>query len=208
LKTLTGSSYFEVNNQYKNLFIIRHRKTTYSHDEQILFLDNKLKKISNFIFQRPSSKLNNDNVKIIKVGDNSISYEQESVGFGIFNFRNNKIIVKPGMYLNKIEDFSDNLYSIQTDEGWGFIDENGSIVIQPKYYKVYPFHNGYAFVKNSKGWLIINKKGDLILPLYDYSEEQLQPRGSSVFENGLIKLQYSYNKEIYMDIAGRVYMEK
>jgi hypothetical protein len=208
LKTLTGSTYFQVFSRSKDLLIVLHSKTDKSYDEQILFLDNKLKKVSNFIFQRPKENLNNTNFKIINIGVNSVSYEQEYQGSGILNFRSNKIVVKPKTYLNKIDNFSDGLYSVQTEDGWGFIDENGNIVIQPKYYKVYPFRNGYAFVKNLRGWFIINKSGNLVLPLYDYSEDQLMDRFSSVFVDGLIKIKFSYNKVIYIDFNGREYMEK
>ncbi|MCG8697972.1 MAG: WG repeat-containing protein [Bacteroidales bacterium] len=42
---------------------------------------------------------------------------------------------------------------------WGFYDNTGSWVIEPRFNSARDFKNGYAAVSNEYGWGLIDKKG-------------------------------------------------
>ncbi|TYA73939.1 WG repeat-containing protein [Seonamhaeicola marinus] len=67
----------------------------------------------------------------------------------------------------KIWDFSvnkDYTYA-KKDDLWGFIDNKGNWIVEPKYDKVRAFKNGLAPVAKNKKWGYINLKGEEIIPL-------------------------------------------
>ena len=63
--------------------------------------------------------------------------------------------------------FRDNLsaYYDYAKEKWGFINKNGSIVIQPQFSKVHDFSEGLAAVQKEENgtWGFINTKGEYVL---------------------------------------------
>jgi hypothetical protein len=75
---------------------------------------------------------------------------------------------------DEISDFSEGLASVRKGNVWGFIDENGKVVIEPQYQAVvdYPrFMNGLALVikrgeKGLRGY--IDKSGKVVIPFQYY----------------------------------------
>ncbi|MES2760566.1 MAG: WG repeat-containing protein [Bacteroidota bacterium] len=60
-------------------------------------------------------------------------------------------------------------YVFEDDGLYGFKDENGDVIITPKFKHAYNFQNDYSIVEMKTGKGMINNKGDLILePIYDY----------------------------------------
>ncbi|MEM6300072.1 MAG: WG repeat-containing protein, partial [Bacteroidota bacterium] len=51
-------------------------------------------------------------------------------------------------------------YLIRKDGYFGFIDEYGEILIQPKYTEVYPFGAGLTAVEENESWFFINERGE------------------------------------------------
>jgi hypothetical protein len=97
--------------------------------------------------------------------------------------------------------FSDGLAPIIINNRWGFIDENGRVVVELKYFEVEPFSEGLARVVTSEMGLkcgFVDKTGEEVVELkYDYAESFAE--GLSVV--GLNK-QYGF-----IDKTGRVVIE-
>lgn len=57
----------------------------------------------------------------------------------------------------------------QSKKYYGYINETGSVVIEPKYEGAGDFHEGLAIVTLNGKWGAINKKGEIIIPFeYDF----------------------------------------
>lgn len=55
-------------------------------------------------------------------------------------------------------------YAAFAKEGkWGFVDEKGKVVIEPKYDGAKSFSAGIAGVKNGEKWSFINEKGEIVI---------------------------------------------
>lgn len=65
----------------------------------------------------------------------------------------------------RAESFNEGLAPVYKEEGGGYIDMTGQIVIPTKYNRVTSFHNGFARVQNKDyKWGVINKNGEIVLP--------------------------------------------
>jgi len=64
---------------------------------------------------------------------------------------------------------SAELMPVQNEKGkWGFVDENGSLVVKYNYNAVGPFQGKYARVQKGDKWGFINKNGEVVIkPEYD-----------------------------------------
>lgn len=62
------------------------------------------------------------------------------------------------------KDFSENIAAVKvvTDK-WGFVNNNGKIIIDFNFDEVDSFHNGMCVVKKDGKWGVINKKGNWII---------------------------------------------
>ncbi len=78
----------------------------------------------------------------------AILKNKEIYKIGLIN-REGKLIT-PVKY-DVIEDFSEGMAAVQVNKEWGFIDETGKEIINPQYYKVSKFKNGYADVYETSG---------------------------------------------------------
>ena len=66
-------------------------------------------------------------------------------------------------------EYSEGFVPVETDEKWGFIDANGSIIIPCDYDRVGSFSEGMATVCQNEKWGVIDTKGNLIVPFeFDY----------------------------------------
>lgn len=73
----------------------------------------------------------------------------------------------PSLYINHL-DMTEGLIAVETLRGWGFIDCDGNIVIEPQYGWVSQFCEGRAEVETVEGMGLINKSGEyIILPEYN-----------------------------------------
>lgn len=65
----------------------------------------------------------------------------------------------------RAESFNEGLAPVYKEEGGGYIDMTGQIIIPTKYIRVTSFHNGFARVQNKDyKWGVINKNGEIVLP--------------------------------------------
>lgn len=81
------------------------------------------------------------------------------------------------------------------DGAYGYIDENGTLVIEPKYDMAYPFKNGKALVSLLGKWMLIDMQG-VVLQKLDYSDVyQVSDKLLSFKENNLFG---------FMDASGKI----
>lgn len=98
---------------------------------------------------------------------------------------------------NNVDRFSENKAQFEENGKWGFLDQNGQVVITAKYNYVQGFHNGYASVQiktdGEYKWGCINHEGVEVIPcIYD---------NAITFENGIALV--SLNGEIgLIDVYG------
>lgn len=60
-------------------------------------------------------------------------------------------------------EFSEGMASLKTNKLYGYVDTKGSIVIEPKFNSVHPFHNGKALVSGTDGkYQLIDGKGEVL----------------------------------------------
>ena len=74
---------------------------------------------------------------------------------------------KRGIF-ERLHNFSDNLAAVSVNGKWGFINEDGKMVVKPAFHEARQFHQGHASVKLVDKWGVINRKGLYIIdPAYD-----------------------------------------
>ena len=91
----------------------------------------------------------------VKVPTEGKSIVRTNLGWQIFDVKKQKIL--PSVY-DEILPFMDSLAPVRLQKKWGFVNHNGELVIKCKYQKVSHFYNGNAYIKNDKGYDVINKK--------------------------------------------------
>lgn len=102
--------------------------------------------------------------------------------YGLMDLHGN-IITDP--IYNIINSVADNgLYPVCKDKQYGYINNNGDVVIPLKYDYAMPFYEGHAWVKQTKGgkYELIDNKGLSVLTLKD-KEQPI-----TVFHNGLCRI--------------------
>ena len=85
---------------------------------------------------------------------------------------------------------------------WGYIDKQGTLVIQPQFDTAGPFRNGLAVVANDRKFGYIDKTGKIVIPL------QFASAGS--FSEGLASVRigdYMAGKDGYIDEQGKIVIE-
>lgn len=92
-----------------------------------------------------------------------------------------------------------------TKEGnlYGYIDETGKMIIEPKFTTAYDFNNwGFAVIEENNKWGLINTKGEYkIMPIYDYISDFIEKTASfnkeeimgAIDEKGDIITKRNYN---------------
>ena len=59
------------------------------------------------------------------------------------------------------------LFRVKQDSNYGFVNEKGQIVVPIEYYEATNFNEGFASIKDDKGWHIVDINGNLISVPYD-----------------------------------------
>ncbi len=59
---------------------------------------------------------------------------------------------------------------VETEDGWGYIDNGGKIIIEPKYDSARIFSEGLAAVETENGWKYIDIKGKTVIPENPYTK--------------------------------------
>lgn len=82
---------------------------------------------------------------------------------------------------------NDAVLRVAKDKGgtYGYIDEIGTLVIEPKYDMAYPFKNGKALVSLSNKWMYINMRGEVLQNLNYQSVNNVGKKLLAFYENNL-----------------------
>ena len=59
--------------------------------------------------------------------------------------------------------FVDEYAAFRNGELWGFVDSQGTVIIQPQYEDAKSFSNSMGAVKTSDGWVFINPKNEIVI---------------------------------------------
>lgn len=96
--------------------------------------------------------------------------------------------------------YSEGLAAIKDSTyGWGYIDEEGKIVIEPQFQEVRDFSNGYACVKRNGNQMFIDKTGNTVSAGWkDYGVE---------YSEGVLQVQDENGKWGYVDTNGDIVLE-
>jgi hypothetical protein len=105
--------------------------------------------------------------------------------------------------------FKEGLAAVKTDNGWGFVNTKGQLVIQDKYSDVTAFSEGLAMVKDLYGWSVINNKGEVVINYTQIKKlNNLYNPTFINFKNGFITVIVNSDITYYIDKAGRELIQK
>jgi hypothetical protein len=80
-----------------------------------------------------------------------------------------------GSYSSPVRPFNEGLAAVKTDDGWGFIDTTGKLVIEPQFDNVGSFQDGLAFVSILGKEAYITKSGAFVVdPMPGVSIKELR----------------------------------
>ncbi|KFC23747.1 WG repeat-containing protein [Epilithonimonas lactis] len=95
-----------------------------------------------------------------------VSKDLETNDHALFNIEGKQITDFGFMVFG---DFKDGLAKARIDNKFGFIDENGKIIIPIKYDYCNEFEDGFSIIESNKKYGAINTKGKIIIePLYEF----------------------------------------
>lgn len=99
--------------------------------------------------------------KIVNVSKKRVFYRGKK-GAGFWSKEEGEVL---GKEAEDIRDSYSSLIPIKKSNKWGFMDENGVLIIECKYTKVNPFKEGFATVKIRGKWKLIDEQGNEIKEL-------------------------------------------
>ena len=115
----------------------------------------------------------------------------------IYNDRQIQYFSKDGKELKNTDTYPNNeLFSKQENGKWGFVNKNGSMVVEAKYDKVTEFNEyGYAAVNKDGKWGAINQKGEEVVePIYTINDNK-EPS----FIGKYYQVKYGFGEVYYTD---------
>ena len=115
----------------------------------------------------------------------------------------------PPVLYNRIHGVSEGLAPVKLRKKWGFIDEEGNIVIKSRFEYVKPFSYGISAVCLNGKWGFIDKTGKFVVkPQYADCTSFMKPSQSLVkmelkrpSHNIILKYLYSMFKKVYVPTA-------
>jgi hypothetical protein len=135
------------------------------------------------------------------LSENFVIYK-ENKKYGFINIVKKE---KSKAIFDNIKIFKEGLAAACIDGQWGFINQQGEFVIEPKYYDVSNFSQGLAAISYSKHNTIgyINKKGIIVIP---FKDNDLEPKE---FCEGLAPVVKGTDTACsYINTKGKVVLDK
>ena len=109
-----------------------------------------------------------DRIKDIPAKNSKISFKKTSIIFPVFTFAFVSILFMY-IFINNSKADTFNLIKIEENKKIGYVDNDGTIVVKPKYAYGSEYHNGLAIVKNDNNLIgILNSKGVSKVPFGTY----------------------------------------
>ena len=149
------------------------------------------------ILKENKSEIYSRNLEMIcSVIDASVQKEQNYIkvlsdkNMDYFDFEGKKLNSKQ-IYINN------KLFASKQNDKWGFVDQNGNVVVEYKYDKVTEFNEyGYAGIKKDGKWGSIKEDGTVVLePIYVIDDKNIEPE----FLNKYYKNYYGYGESYYIE---------
>ena len=99
--------------------------------------------------------------------------------------------------------FEGGLCPVQVGGKWGYINQNGKIIIPCQFDDAYSFYGSVALVKKDNKWGVINSKGKLICPCY-----RSEPNSVPPIHDGIIcRVGEDPKERCYIDIDGNIVID-
>lgn len=73
--------------------------------------------------------------------------------------------IVPNIYKSISRQYSEGLLRVQDQNGWGFIDRTGQVIIPLQYAELYDFKFGWSAAKKEGKWGYIDQTGNAVIPL-------------------------------------------
>ena len=101
-----------------------------------------------------------------------IARDDEEEGWGLYDVKKGEYIVPPGQY-DDVDYLIEDRIQMQQAGKYGFLNEDGQLVIEPQYYDATSFTNEVAVVRSGSKLHVIDRKGkDVVEPVEIEPEEQ------------------------------------
>lgn len=133
--------------------------------------------------------------KICEMQNASIEVKNDYIK--VYNETEIKYFNKDGKELKNTEVFSDNQLFVKVENNqYGFIDRNGTLVVDYKYDKAYEFNAyGFAAIRKNGKWGAINEEGqEVVAPIYEIQDEQ-----EPFFIGMFYRVTYGFGEFYYTD---------
>ena len=104
--------------------------------------------------------------KKTKAFNSEIAIVADDDGWMYINKKGERVFTN--LNIEKFYDFSEGLAIYRQDKLIGFINNNGKVIVEPKFVKAFAFLNGYSKVRVGDKWGLIDKTGSyFVKPEYD-----------------------------------------
>ncbi len=134
-------------------------------------------------------------VKICEMQNASVTVTDNYIK--IVNEAETKYFSKEGKKLQNTEVYPNNKLFVKSEGNqYGFVDNNGNLVVQCKYDKAYEFNEyGFATVKKDGKWGVINEQGqEIVAPTYEITGQN-EPS----FIGSYYRVTYGFGEFYYTD---------
>lgn len=126
-------------------------------DSYLVYLSGRIKKLTGVLVRRPYS----EGLTIGRKGKSFFIIDKDGNLKSKLSTR-----IKKGKQIEyyDVDTFSDGLAAVSTDDGIGFVDKSGKLVIEPKFDYTNGFYDGMAAVSIDEKSALINTRGEYIIP--------------------------------------------
>jgi len=116
---------------------------------------------------------------------------------GLIN-RDGKFLAQPAYDAMGVN-FSDGVIAVQSGDAWGYLRQDGKVIVPPQYSEVSSFSGGLGAVKDKAAWGYVNTEGSLVI----------KPRfqRANWFMEGLAGIQVESGKWGFIDRTGKLVIE-
>ena len=114
---------------------------------------------------------------VLEFSEGYVAVQNRNYDWGFVRLSDMKTTVEPQYaYANS---YSDGLAAVYKDNLWGFIDQEGNMVIEPTYYATGAFHQGACLVSDGQNLAVIDKNNQI-----RYFKESLYQHALALDESG------------------------
>lgn len=142
-------------------YVVPPEYSSIENKSNIHYLLSKSDSVLGIVYDNSRQVILENADKILNVNQARVFY-QGAKGAGFWSKDEGEVLSKEA---EDIRDSYSALIPIKKSNKWGFINENGVLIIECKYTKVNPFKGGFATVKIRGKWKLIDEQGNEIKEL-------------------------------------------